>query len=484
MRLNRAGDVAPELRSRLFGSVFWLFVGLVVLGVLLSGGLLDAEPLVRLVQLISFAVLFVVWALWKRKHINLAASILVWGFWGLASLVVLSEAGRASHWLVPQFLLVVLTRLILNGRIAIFLSLVTAVADFCIYYFQLNQYLPAQLQELALGKDWPAIVISFLLLIFVFSLADTVLRENLAQERLAEWRYRSLFDKTNDAVFLIDLNLHYLEVNRQAADLLGYVPNELIGKTVTDVVAPAEVQSVHDNFKRLKSEGMIPLFERTLVRKDGSRIITEVNLTMVVDEDGKPRYFQSVMRNVTERKRLEEQLRYSLDEMETLAMQDSLTGLLNRRAIIEHAEAEWYRAQRDSRPLCLVLIDLDNLKNVNDSQGHQMGDKVILELAKVISASKRRYDWAGRWGGDEFLLVLPGATLTEAREVAERLRNKYVDIDLVRNMGGAALVSLGISCYSGRKGDETSLDKLITQADQALYRAKEQGRNQVEVYRD
>jgi diguanylate cyclase (GGDEF)-like protein/PAS domain S-box-containing protein len=296
--------------------------------------------------------------------------------------------------------------------------------------------------------------------------------------------YRSLFDRTNDGVFTIDLNTRIFAINQKAADLLGYQVQELIGKPYAELVPQEERPNVGANFEALKTQGMTPLFERTLIRKDGSRFKVEFNATTINDEKGKLLYFQGVARDVTERKRLEDQLRYSLEEMETLAMQDSLTGLLNRRAITEHAEAEWHRAQRDSHPMCLVLIDLDNLKTVNDSLGHQMGDQVILELAHVITASKRPYDWAGRWGGDEFLLVLPGTTLTEARDVAERLRNKYVETDLVRTMGGQALVSLGIACYSGRKEDETSLDKLITQADQALYRAKEQGRNQVEVYRD
>src|SRR5690606_30048329 len=146
-------------------------------------------------------------------------------------------------------------------------------------------------------------------------------------------------------------------------------------------------------------EGMIPLFERTMIRKDGSRIITEVGISLVSDEDGEPLYHQSVVRDITERKRLEDQLRFSLEKMQALAMQDPLTGLLNRRAVSENAEAEWFRSQRENRPMCVVIIDLDNLKIINDRFGHAMGDQVILELARAIKTQRRRYDWAGRWGG-------------------------------------------------------------------------------------
>jgi two-component system chemotaxis response regulator CheY len=166
-------------------------------------------------------------------------------------------------------------------------------------------------------------------------------------------------------------------------------------------------------------------------------------------------------------------------------MQDPLTGLLNRRAITDHAEAEWHRSARERRPMCLALIDLDNLKDVNDNQGHQMGDQAIVELANVIRNSRRRYDWAGRWGGDEFMLVLPGANLVDAHEVADRLRVQYEEAPLVRDMpeNARARVSIGVACYSGRPSEEVPLDLLIKQADQALYQAKLGGKNRVELFR-
>lgn len=481
IRLSQAGDMPPELRERLFGSVYWVIAGLVILGDVLTGSIATTSVIPRILQAVSLALLLVVWSLWKLKKTTAAAYLIVWSVWGLATLVVVSEAGRASHWLVPQFLLVVLTRFLLNGRVAILMGLVTAVTDFLIYSLDLARLLPANFHELAFGNDWPAIVISFLFLVFIFFLADTVLRHSLVEARRNEGRYRSLFEHTNDAVFLIDTDLRYSAVNNQAAALLGYKPEELTGKSVMEVIAPTEVAAMKANFARLEREGMIPLFERTMIRKDGSRIVTEVNVSAVRDENGKTLYHQSVMRDITERKRLEEQLRYSLEEMEALAMQDPLTGLLNRRAVTEHAEAEWFRSQREGRPMCVVLIDLDNLKTVNDTQGHASGDKIILELARAIKTQKRRYDWGGRWGGDEFLLVLPGTTLIEAGEIAERLRNQYVQSNLV---GRDASLSLGVACYSGRQGDEPSLVRLLAQADQALYKAKQSGKNQVQLYRD
>ncbi|MCW5874125.1 MAG: diguanylate cyclase [Anaerolineales bacterium] len=483
LRLSRGGYIPEELRTRYFYFVFWVIAVMVPLGWGLSGRIVEAPLFVRTLQVGSFAVLIFIWLLGRRGRITLATNILVWAFWLLATGVVLVEANTNNIWLVPQFLLIVLTRLLLSGRVALSMALMTLVADVLIFYLALHTHLPPELAQMAQDAEWTPLVLSFFSLLVIFFLGDLALRDSLVQARRNEGRYRSLFDHTNDAVFLIDPALRYLDVNKQGGALLGYEPSELVGKPISEVIAPTEVAATKANFARLQREGMIPLFERTMIRKDGSRIITEVGISLVRDEDGEPLYHQSVVRDITERKRLEDQLRFSLEEMQALAMQDPLTGLLNRRAVSENAEAEWFRAQRETRPMCLVIIDLDNLKIINDKHGHAMGDQVILELARAIKTQRRRYDWAGRWGGDEFLLVLPGATLSEAGEVAERVHSQYVQSPLVADLGEDASVSLGVACYSGRKGDVTDVSTLLNQADEALYKAKQDGKSQVQLYR-
>lgn len=484
VRLSRAGDISDDLRGRLFGYIFWVILLLALVGIVVTGGLFQASPAARLGQGLVLLFLGLVWILWRRGHITAATTLIVWSFWGLTLLVVLGESNHNSMWMVPQFLLVVLTRFLLSGWVAVFMALLTAILDFLIFSLALRQRLFPGLQLMAYEGELPPLIMSVLFLVFIFFLGDTVLRESLLEARRNEGRYRSLFEHTNDAVFLIDPQMRYLDVNQQGAALLGYERQELLGKPIAEVIAPTEVAAMKANFTRLEREGNVPLFERTMIRKDASRIITEVSLSLVKDEDGMPLYHQSIVRDITERKRLEDQLRFSLEEMQTLAMQDPLTGLLNRRAVTEHAEAEWFRAQREGRPMCLVLVDLDNLKVINDVQGHTSGDKVILELARAIKMQKRRYDWAGRWGGDEFLLVLPGATLSEAGDVAERVRNQYTQSPLVHDAGQDASVSLGVSCYSGRRGDSADFNHLLNQADEALYKAKQSGKNQVQLYRD
>ena len=485
-RLNRAGDVSLELRSRMFGIVFWVATGLMLLGFVLWGRVMDAPLTQRGLQAFGFLMMAFVWSIWKRQKVDLAALLLVIAFWLPITLAIIIDARKASYWLVPQVLLLIFTRLILNGRIAVGLTLATLVADFAIYTYDLNQYLPGEIRTLIPANDWAAMAISFLSILFIFYITDNFVVETVRSVKATEGRYRSLFDKTNDAVFLVNPEQRLLNLNQQAADLLGYRIDEMIGKPYSDYVAPEEKQKVKDNFKQLEKEGTSPLFERLMVRKDGSRCQVEFNATAIHGEQGELLYYQGIARDLTERKRLEQQLRYSLEEMETLAMQDPLTGLLNRRAITEHAEAEWHRSARERRPMCLILIDLDNLKDVNDSLGHQVGDQAIIELSAVIKASRRRYDWAGRWGGDEFMLVLPGANLVEAYDVAERLRAQYIESPVVVGMPEPIRphISLGVACYSGRFGEDIPLTQLITQGDQALYRAKQLGKNRVELYRD
>jgi diguanylate cyclase (GGDEF)-like protein len=177
---------------------------------------------------------------------------------------------------------------------------------------------------------------------------------------------------------------------------------------------------------------------------------------------------------------LEDHLREARQQMEFLAMHDNLTGLLNRRAIQEHAEAELKRAARASSLVSVLLIDLDHFKSVNDCYGHAVGDQALRMFAEILLECIRSYDQAGRWGGEEFLCVLPGTTLNDARVVAERVRVAVADATLPLPEGSdlKMTVSIGVAGASGASG-MIVLDKLIQAADSAMYRAKDEGRNRI-----
>lgn len=203
----------------------------------------------------------------------------------------------------------------------------------------------------------------------------------------------------------------------------------------------------------------------------------------IFDENGVLVEVQAAGRDVDNEMQLREELERNLRASETQAMTDELTGLLNRRAITERAELEWQRAQQDRTSFSLVLLDVDHLKEINDTHGHLAGDEALRTLGNLLKTSMRRNDWAGRWGGDEFLLLLPGSDQKTARQVAERLRER-VNRSRVRLESGIEedlRVSLGVVSNQGSIG---SLDGLFAEADRALYGAKQAGRNQVGVAED
>jgi diguanylate cyclase (GGDEF)-like protein len=159
-----------------------------------------------------------------------------------------------------------------------------------------------------------------------------------------------------------------------------------------------------------------------------------------------------------------------------LAQTDPLTVLLNRRGFEEHAERELVRARRYNRPLAVVVLDIDHFKRVNDRHSHAGGDVVLLEIAHCLQQGARVSDLVGRWGGEEFILLLPETDLTEAAQLAERLRLGIAGRRIA--FGGEEIPCTASFGVAGLAPSDT-LDSLIHRADTLLYRAKEQGRNRV-----
>jgi len=177
---------------------------------------------------------------------------------------------------------------------------------------------------------------------------------------------------------------------------------------------------------------------------------------------------------------LETRLSESLAREEALAARDALTGLPNRRALYDRARVELNRAAREKRSVGLVMMDIDGFKAINDQLGHAAGDEALRRVAEVLQKRKRDYDFTGRWGGDEFLAILPGTSILQAGLVAERIRESVGEIRLGVDGAGAVelRLSLGVACASPAV-HPIELDELLHRADGALYRAKAEGRNRV-----
>ncbi|MBD3897530.1 GGDEF domain-containing protein [Halomonas sp. ML-15] len=175
---------------------------------------------------------------------------------------------------------------------------------------------------------------------------------------------------------------------------------------------------------------------------------------------------------IDERRQLERRLRHS-------ASTDPLTGLFNRRRFFELADHELRRAQRHTTPLALFMIDIDHFKLLNDCHGHRIGDQALIAVAASCQAALRDTDIIGRYGGEEFVVALPDATLDTALSIAERLRQQISDLSLETDSTPLRLsVTVGVSLLHD---NETTLDGALQRADQALYIGKARGRDQVVV---
>jgi two-component system chemotaxis response regulator CheY len=180
---------------------------------------------------------------------------------------------------------------------------------------------------------------------------------------------------------------------------------------------------------------------------------------------------------------MEMRLSRSHDRMEKLATYDNLTGLLNRWAIEGHVEAELNRVRRENGSVSLLMVDIDHFKVVNDQHGHLLGDRALQMVADIMAQNKRPYDWAGRWGGEEFLIILPETVPPEAMMVAERMRKAVESARMALPNGGTLQLQVSVGVTSASAAETLApLEVLLRQADEALYAAKRGGRNCVHLY--
>ena len=166
------------------------------------------------------------------------------------------------------------------------------------------------------------------------------------------------------------------------------------------------------------------------------------------------------------------------DQLQQLAANDSLTGMFNRRFGMARLQEEYGRAIRSGSPVGICLFDLDHFKLVNDTYGHQIGDKVLVHVSKILRGALREGDVAMRYGGEEFVAVLPGASITDAFEIADRVRRLVAETVFQH---GSNIVAITISggAAAWPDFDAASADALVRRADESLYKAKEEGRNRI-----
>lgn len=293
----------------------------------------------------------------------------------------------------------------------------------------------------------------------------------------SEARFRATFEQAAIGIAHTSMDRRYLAVNRKFCDMLGYAPEELVGMSATGITHPDDRDDEGMFKEKLLYGGVQSLTaEKRYLRKDGSVFWANRTVSLVRDITGEPLYFLRVVEDITERKRLEAELR-------EMATTDALTRLPNRRTFIARLEEEYARIRRfDSLQIAVLMLDLDYFKRINDTHGHAAGDEVLRQVAMLIRDETRRVDLCSRIGGEEFAILLVGAVPDAARDFAERLRGKIANATIVHeNCAITVTASIGIAAM---KATDPSADTALLRADGALYHAKDFGRNQVKVVAD
>jgi len=299
--------------------------------------------------------------------------------------------------------------------------------------------------------------------------------------RESEERFRDLAELLPETVFEADLDGRLTFANRNVYTTFGYTPEELTGGlSILDMLTPEDRPETGTIIVRLLAGEEIGGFERTALKKDGTKFPIQVYAARIMRQ-GRPAGIRGLVIDITERKRVEQALQQANRRLAELASVDEVTGIWNRRRFLEMLDHEFQRIRRHEADLSLVMIDLDHFKAVNDTHGHAFGDQVLREVAATLKAAARSSDIVARYGGDEFMVLMPDTDTAQAEKAAERIRAMVAGKELSDDPRSVRLtLSIGLATAEPNVGD--SPDDLVRLADEALYAAKTAGRNAVRAW--
>jgi diguanylate cyclase (GGDEF)-like protein/PAS domain S-box-containing protein len=283
-------------------------------------------------------------------------------------------------------------------------------------------------------------------------------------------RLQTILNTTHEGIVVLDNQGTVLEFNPAAERLFGYRASEVLGRSMTLLLRPDE-RALYTPYPRRTVQPERGGNDVTGIHKDGHEISLEMTVGHTVI--GTNSYYVGVIRDVSERKAVEAVLKRQAEA-------DALTGALNRRAFQAIADKLFATARRHHRPLSLLTIDADRFKVINDTYGHDGGDRVLVRLVETLKELLRSGDTLCRFGGEEFLVLLPETDATQAMQSAERIRSAIAALEVECNQHRIRFtVSIGVATLTP---DMQHISQLITAADIALYDAKGGGRNRAVLY--
>ncbi len=291
--------------------------------------------------------------------------------------------------------------------------------------------------------------------------------------REAQERFEEAFKHAPIGMAMLSQDGRFFRVNPAFCRMLGFDEAELLERSFTELTHPDDIdrgRDLHDQAYHGDVDGYV--LDKRYLRKSGDWMWCRVHVTVVHDADANPLYSIGQIVDVTERRQFEERLAYE-------ATHDGLTGLPLRNLVVDHLDLALASARRKNSTVAVLFIDLDHFKRVNDSLGHTAGDELLVAAGERLRAAVRESDTAGRFGGDEFVAVCPDIDAPQdALVIAERIRRELESPFHIRGMEAFVGASVGVVVADGT----ADAGVLLRHADIAAYRAKERGRNCVELF--
>ncbi|CBL43830.1 hypothetical protein HDN1F_02470 [gamma proteobacterium HdN1] len=302
-----------------------------------------------------------------------------------------------------------------------------------------------------------------------------MLTRDISERIEANMRVRQLSHAVEQSplpIIITDINGHIEYANPAFSTVSGYSTDEVIGKNPRELQSKRTQESVYVELWQTLLKGQTWKGEFVNRRKNGEHYVARAIISPVRRPDGSVSHYVGITEDVTEKKRTEAHIH-------KLAHYDPLTGLANRVLLVDHFDSALALAQRHSLPLALMFMDLDRFKIINDTLGHSVGDEVLIHVAKQFKTSIRDEDTVARRGGDEFVFIFPGINSQQARNVAQKLSRSISEPFRSEHQELNITSSIGIAMYPDDGGD---FETLARKADVAMYRAKQNGRNQFAFY--